>query len=115
MVPLAALSTTLGSVVAGALADKYLRFKFKVLLLLVLALATAALTIWSLSFPTMLMLKERALMELPKWAIMLLINLVGFVIGSSVPLYYELIIEVTYPVRPPLPDPYSDPNPNHTL
>jgi hypothetical protein len=93
------LSYTIACILSGILVDKIFKRKFKTLLLSFLSSAVVFLAIWTLSFSNFFSSDQSPILSLPSWFIVIMINLIGFLVGSATPLVYELGVEMTFPVK----------------
>eukprot|EP01129_Flabellula_baltica_P012129 TRINITY_DN5427_c0_g1_i1.p1 TRINITY_DN5427_c0_g1~~TRINITY_DN5427_c0_g1_i1.p1 ORF type:complete len:438 (+),score=54.58 TRINITY_DN5427_c0_g1_i1:78-1391(+) len=86
----------IGSFAVGFLGDSFFKKKFKLLFLILLLSGTILAVFFTISFPSLL--SESPLIELPGFAVIIMIILSGIFLFSASPLAVELAVEITYPV-----------------
>jgi FLVCR family MFS transporter len=89
-----------GGIASGRLADKYFQQRFKRVLLVTLALCLFAFCWWTLSLPSALWGGDGGQPPLPpdKGSLLAAVVLAGLALGATSPLFYELVLELLYPL-----------------
>jgi len=89
-------ASTLGSVIGGILCDKLWQRKFKLLLIVLFAILSGLLIIVTLTYPSFLAPHP----PIPNfsWLTSIVLFLAGIMYGFCGPIFYELSVELTYPL-----------------
>lgn len=101
----ATLAGILGGIAAGLLGDHLFRRRFKLLLLLMMALgigrrgSLAVFLVWfTLSLPSVI--SDEPVIPGNRWTVLVSATAGAFFLGAANPIFYELGVEMTYPVVP---------------
>jgi len=90
------LAGIVGGIAIGFAGDTIFKGKFKLLLFILLIASVALLTLFTLSFPSFL--SPHALIPNSNVSILISVTLGGLFLGSTNPIFYELAVEMTYPI-----------------
>jgi len=87
----------IGSIVAGVVMDKWVGRYFKEAIIVSFVVGTALLVLFTLSFPSPI--SATPIVHSPEWLNILVVIVIGFVFGLTLPLFFEFGVELTYPTR----------------
>eukprot|EP01125_Pyxidicula_operculata_P019270 TRINITY_DN6977_c1_g1_i1.p1 TRINITY_DN6977_c1_g1~~TRINITY_DN6977_c1_g1_i1.p1 ORF type:complete len:401 (-),score=27.82 TRINITY_DN6977_c1_g1_i1:57-1259(-) len=89
-------ASTFGAIIGGLLADKFFQKRFKLFMYILFTLLGIVLVIFTLGFRSFL---GDPVIDLPPWLAGLLLVLAGIFYGCTIPIFYELGVELTYPLN----------------
>lgn len=94
------IAAIIGGLALGQLSDRVFQRKFKALLLTLLLLCTLSYVWFTASLPSTLWGGDSGKPPLPSTpgTIMAAITLAGLFLGAALPIFYELVVEITYPL-----------------
>jgi len=91
-------TSAVGGVIGGILCDKFFQRRFRLILVINSMLIFMILIVFSLEFPSIL--ANPAPFSPPQWFTGVLLIAAGFFFGVSFPIFYEMGVELTYPLSP---------------
>jgi MFS family permease len=87
-----------GGLAVGWLADRYFQRRFKCMLLSLIGLCLVSFIWFTMSLPAFDTNSDRGMLPSSFGTILVSIACAGLFLGASAPLFFELALEITYPI-----------------
>eukprot|EP01006_Ploeotia_vitrea_P010707 TRINITY_DN27767_c0_g1_i1.p1 TRINITY_DN27767_c0_g1~~TRINITY_DN27767_c0_g1_i1.p1 ORF type:complete len:507 (+),score=18.43 TRINITY_DN27767_c0_g1_i1:265-1785(+) len=91
------LSVVIGALAVAVVADRWFPQRLKLLLIIGVAASAAMLWLFTLQMPSII--SEQPLLPHSKVMVIIAVSITGICIGTTVPIFYELVAEITFPTN----------------